>query len=269
MADDNKKLEGEFILGESKPETPLTPQGAHPNEPQHNIAPEPAAKSEPEEKPDIQTPAELQTTTANDDDSGHTHRHFSLATQKIGMHRKPHFYSSLAYYPEGMGFENQEEDEEIILIVRRDFITNLPWILTAIILAILPIIITPFIPVIAPFVQFSDTTITLYLMFFYLALLGYVIVNFTLWYFHLGIVTNKHIIDIDVHGILSRDVSRTLLKNVEDVKYTQVGVIRSIFNYGDVLIQTAGTNVNFEFDKAPEPSLIIQIIEDLLGKRKP
>jgi uncharacterized membrane protein YdbT with pleckstrin-like domain len=168
-----------------------------------------------------------------------------------------------------MRFENQEEDEEIILLVRRDFITNLPWILATFILALIPILITPFIPVIAPFVQFSNTTITLYLMFFYLALIGYIIVNFTVWYFHLGIVTNKHIIDINVHGILSRDVSRTLLKNIEDVKYTQVGVIRSIFNYGDVTIQTAGTETNFEFDKAPEPSLIIQIIEDLIGRRHP
>lgn len=252
--DDNKKLEGEFILGESKPvAAPVQPSP----EPEKQLETTPAAAAESQ-------PQAVPTTLS----TNHSHHHFDLASQKIGLHKKPRFYSSLSYYPVGVGFENQESDEEIILLVRRDFITNLPWILTAIILAILPIIITPFIPVIAPFVQFSNTTITLYLMFFYLALIGYVIVNFTLWYFHVGIVTNKHIIDIDVHGILSRDVSRTLLSNVEDVKYTQVGVIRSIFNYGDVFIQTAGTNVNFEFDKAPEPSLIIQIIEDLLGKHK-
>lgn len=256
--DDNKKLEGEFILGETKPEAAPAQPAPEP-EKQPEVA---AATAAPETT--LQTAPTAQATPTTE----HAHHHFGLASQKIGLHKKPHFYSSLAYYPEGMGFENQEEDEEIILIVRRDFITNLPWILTAIFFGILPIVITPFIPVIAPFVQFSDITITLYLMFYYLALIGYVIVNFTLWYFHLGIVTNKHIIDIDVHGILSRDVSRTLLKNIEDVKYTQVGVIRSIFNYGDVSIQTAGTNVNFEFDKAPEPSLIIQIIEDLLGKGK-
>jgi len=44
-----------------------------------------------------------------------------------------------------------------------------------------------------------------------------------------------------------------------------VGSVRSVFNYGDVLIQTAGTLANFEFDRAPEPARIVRVIADMIG----
>lgn len=240
-------IKGEFVLSpDDTPEKQDTPpENGKSETPTHHV---------PETNKPLPISQELQTVS-------------ETIKQKLRFHKKPHFYSSLAFYPEGVTFENQEEDESIILLVRRDFITNLPWILSAIFLSILPFVIVPFMSILFPF-EISDTTRILFLAFYYLAIFGFVIVEFSLWYYHVGIVTNKHIIDVDVHGILIRDVARTKLHQVEDVKYSQIGVVRSIFNYGDVHIQTAGTNVNFEFDKAPEPSIIIQILQDLIGGHK-
>lgn len=188
----------------------------------------------------------------------HTHSH---------QHTSPaHFFSSFVSHPKGVAFQDQEENEDIILIIRRHFITNVPWIFTAILLSILPIF-SPFLFQFFPFMTPSTQTQILLISFFYLIIFGFVLLNFTLWYFHIGIITNIRIRDIDIHGILYKDISETKNTQIEDVSYSQIGFIRSLFNYGDVAVQTAGSHPNIEFDKAPRPSEIARIIGDLIGNK--
>ncbi|HVZ67519.1 MAG TPA: hypothetical protein VG917_04605 [Patescibacteria group bacterium] len=176
-----------------------------------------------------------------------------------------HFLSSLAKYPADVTFENQEEDEEIILLVRRDLITNVPWLLAAIILIFIPPLISLFSDLFAPFFTVSPETQLVAVLFYYLIVIGFIIVQYTLWYFNVGLVTNKRIVDLNLSGILFKQVAETRLNLIEDVSYSQIGTIRSVFDYGDVFMQTAGTNENFEFDRAPEPALVTRIIADLIG----
>lgn len=175
------------------------------------------------------------------------------------------FYSSLGLNPDNVVFENQEEDESIILLVRKDLITNVPWILAAIILILIPPLISLFSALFSPFFQISPATQFVAVIFYYLVIIGFIVVEFTIWYFNVGLVTNKRIIDLDISGILFKHVSETKLNLVEDVSYSQVGAVRSIFNYGDVLIQTAAEYKNFEFDRAPEPAKIVAIIGEMIG----
>ncbi len=175
-----------------------------------------------------------------------------------------HFFSSFGYYPKNIRFQNQEKEEEIILLIRRRFIVNLPWIAISLLLAIIgPFIVflsiasLPINPI-TPVQNFSI------IAFYYLLILGFVIMKFTLWYFHVGLVTNKRIKDIDIHGVLFKDVAEARIDQIQDVSFTQIGFIPSLFNYGDIFVQTAGANPNIEFDRAPEPTRIAQIINDLL-----
>ena len=45
------------------------------------------------------------------------------------------------------------------------------------------------------------------------------------------------------------------------------GVIRHIFDYGDVLIQTAGTAPNFDFLAVPKPAFVADKIGDLAREK--
>lgn len=180
---------------------------------------------------------------------------------------KPHFYSSLSIKPEGIAFENQEAGEDIILLVRRDLITNFPWILAAFVFIFIPPIIFLLSDLFTPFFQLSPAIQLVMILFYYIIVFGFIIVEFTLWYFNVGLVTNKRIIDVDVSGVLYKHISETKLNLIEDVSYIQIGSIRSIFNYGDVHMQTAGTLNNFEFDRAPEPARIVRIIADMIGEK--
>lgn len=181
-------------------------------------------------------------------------------------HHSTHFYSSLATFPDGVVLQNQDEDEEIVLLVRRHFVTNFPWITISILLSIIPVIITPFLPQLVPFIQIIGLTRNLFIGFYYLLLLGYILINFSLWYFHVSLITTKRIVDVDVTGILFRNVAETKLDLIQDVSYTQNGVLRSVFNYGDIFIQTAGNLPNFEFEQAPQPAEIIRLLSDLLSE---
>lgn len=182
--------------------------------------------------------------------------------------KKPHFLSTYVEHPDGVSFEMQEANEDIIVFIRRDFITNFPWVVTAVFLALLPLVLIPFLPNLLSIISIPTSFQTFIALFYYLALFGYILLNFSLWYFHVSLVTSERIIDIDIHGIVLRDVAEVRIEQIQDVSYAQNGFLRSVFDYGDVVIQTAGTEANVEFDKAPKPARIVQIISDLLEKEK-
>ncbi len=175
-----------------------------------------------------------------------------------------HFYSSFCYFPKNVKFLNQESDEEIILLIRRRFIVNVPWIAAGILFAIIGPILFPFIISSLPINSISFFQQTLMLSLYLLIVFGFLLTKFTLWYFHVGIVTNKRIKDIDIHGVLFKDIAETRINLIQDVKYSQIGFLPSLFNFGDVFIQTAGSEPNIEFDKAPMPSKVAKIIGDML-----
>lgn len=178
-------------------------------------------------------------------------------------------FTALSEHPARVTFLYQENDETVILLVRKHFITNLPWIFVSLLLLSLPPLIIFVFPLLLPFIHVSPLTSLATIMFLYLLGFGFILVNFSLWYFNVSLVTNKRIVDVDITGILFRHVAETKLELVQDVSFAQYGVIRSFFNYGDVLVQTAAEQPNFEFDKAPDPARIVKIITDLIGKIKP
>lgn len=173
-----------------------------------------------------------------------------------------HFYSSYSQNPMGILFGEQEENEKILLLLRRHFVTNVPWITLTTILIFLPFLF-PFLIHYFPFPLPSQHTLALYLAFYYLIVFGFALINFTLWYFQAGLVTNMRVIDVDLSGILYRQVAEAKLEHIEDVSYQQAGFIRSLFNYGTVLVQTAGTQESIEYDRVPRPSRVAEIIGDL------
>ena len=76
------------------------------------------------------------------------------------------------------------------------------------------------------------------------------------------LITDKSLVQIMQKTLFSRKVSRLSMSNVEDVNEEQRGIISSIFNYGTMTVQTAGTEDNFVFTLCPNPTkLADRIIE--------
>jgi len=179
-----------------------------------------------------------------------------------------HLFSSFCKDPVGISFQSQENNEKILLFLRRDFITNTKWILIGIALAVIPLflIFSEYLfRSILPFLDFNFYL--LLLLFYYLFIAAYLYINFITWYYNVALITDQRVIDVDFSSLVYKDVATTKLSLVQDVSYAQVGVVRTFFDYGNILIQTAGSLDNFIFESSPKPEAAVHIVEELIGKR--
>lgn len=195
-----------------------------------------------------------------------------FTTEKnLPIPKKPthvHHLASFCDHPGGITFQSQESDEIILLFLRRHFITNLPWLFLSFVLIIIPPLFSLFLPLISSFFfSLPSTFLYVFIIFYYLVILTFVIIEFITWYFNSSIVTQKRIIDIDFSDLIYHDVAITKLNLIEDVNYTQSGFIRSLFNYGDVYVQTAAEKVHFDFLAVPKPTKAVDIIQNLIGRK--
>ena len=82
------------------------------------------------------------------------------------------------------------------------------------------------------------------------------------------VITNKKLVDMDFIGLAYKNISETMLYNIEDVTSNITGIVGTIFNVGDVFIQTAAEMREFEFIGADDPSKVRDLIIDLVEKTK-
>lgn len=86
------------------------------------------------------------------------------------------------------------------------------------------------------------------------------------YYFDVWVVTDKRIVNIEQKGLFARNVSELKLERIQDVTTEVHGFIPTMFNYGDVYIQTAAEKERFEFQKVPNPYAVKDTIMNLQKK---
>lgn len=189
------------------------------------------------------------------------------ATEKLGFH-PIQLFTTFRQNPEGVSFAEQEDDEDIILFLRRDFITNIPWIASTIALIFIPFLIH-FIFVSTNFSLFSlPHRLSLVLLaFYYLIVIGFVFANLISWFYNIGLVTSKRGVDIDFLNLATINVATASLPDIKDVEYTQAGFFQSLFDYGDVRLRIEATGEVFTFEKVPRPTEVAGIISKIIGRQ--
>jgi len=176
-------------------------------------------------------------------------------------------FTSFWQNPQGVYFDTQEANEHILLFLRRHFVTNIPWIFMTIIFLFLPIVVNYLVKVTnfslavfpAPFLSAS-------LIMYYLVVLTAGFLRFLGWYFNISLITARRVMDIELKDLVYKKISATKISLVQDVNYQQTGTIRTVFNYGDVLVQTAGATDNFFINAVPRPEVVVQVLEALIGR---
>lgn len=168
---------------------------------------------------------------------------------------------SYLLYPQ-IKFESYEEGEKIILLLRAHPFTQIGWIFNSIFFIISLIIVNFFLP------SFFDLNkIFIIDCFALIFIFSFVSINILNWYFNVGIITNKRVIDIDFSGIIYKEVTSARLDKIEDITVKSSGYFDSFFDYGTIYIQTAGKENYIEFTDIPFPSMVIQKINKLLSKK--
>lgn len=182
-----------------------------------------------------------------------------------GLSKKSTPFTSYAYKPLDIRFETQEADEDVILFLRQHVIVMLPSLCVFILMLFTPFVIFP---IFMRFLELPISIPTQYVVvgtiFWYLAAFGVIFSQFLHWFFNIYIVTNRRIIDIDFVNLLYKEFSEAPISRIQDLSYQTKGILGTMFNYGNVLIQTAGEVPNFIFESVPKPSGVVDVISDLL-----
>ena len=175
-----------------------------------------------------------------------------------------HPLTTFAVNPMSLRFETQEDAEKVILFLRQSFIVNVPWMLITTLLAIAPTLIFPrLFHALSVNLTFPTSFYVIGALFWYLATFGFALESFIGWFFNIYIVTNERIVDIDFLYLLYKKFSEAELSKIQDIHYTSGGILATIFNYGDVVVETAGEAPNIIFESIPFPEKVVETIREL------
>lgn len=169
-------------------------------------------------------------------------------------------WRSFVAKPTEIFFDSQHTEEKVLLLLRRHPVTQVGWILTAGLLSIVPILfgaigLLSFMP---PNFQFAAT------IGWYVLILGFVLQSFLSWFYNVYIITDERIIDVDFLNLLYKNISAAKIDNIEDITTETSGFLASVFNYGTVKIQTAGSVTEFDFEDTPQPAKVTAFLNELL-----
>jgi hypothetical protein len=142
---------------------------------------------------------------------------------------------------EEIRFPGQHENEKIILFLRRHWFIFLMRILLILISIAAPVAIYVFFNSVHS--NFRESAYyDLFLFGESLATLFIWNLFFILWidyYLDAWIVTNERVINIEQRGFFTRKISELKLTKIQDVTSEIIGVIPTLFNYGNIYVQTA------------------------------
>jgi uncharacterized membrane protein YdbT with pleckstrin-like domain len=76
------------------------------------------------------------------------------------------------------------------------------------------------------------------------------------------ILTNRYYIQVNQRGLFGRTISKLTLDEIQDVRGSKHGVLQTLLNYGEILIETAGQEINFFFRPVGRPFNLAEQIND-------
>lgn len=160
-----------------------------------------------------------------------------------------------------------EKNEHVIIEMRRHWLVFVTEIGVVIIFAIIPLLVAPYVGNIKPGTSPLMGASSMFLFFYALWLLIMWLVGVTFWtnyYLDVWVITSKKIIDIDQGGLFRRKESFLYLDKIQDVTIRTSGLLPTLLNYGNIVVQTAGVSGEFLITGIPNPKFLYQKINEAI-----
>jgi uncharacterized membrane protein YdbT with pleckstrin-like domain len=160
-------------------------------------------------------------------------------------------------------FDGQEKDEKVLMVVRKHPFIVIMRLLSVVLLCLIPLILggffTPY------FIQSNLIGLFLFVSsLWYLAMWQLAFYMLTMFTLDIWIVTNKRIIDSTQQGFFNRTVSELYLSKVQDMSVHTDGLIETLLRFGNIEVQTAGTENKFKFSAIPHPEKVKDTIMEAM-----
>lgn len=163
---------------------------------------------------------------------------------------------------------NFDKDEKIIYEVRKHWLVFFTEIFMLVLFALLPILILSFLDQSKLSAFFVNEHFLSFVIFAYSAwLLVLWVAGFIFWtdyFLDVWIITNKKVLDVEQHGFFRREVSILHLDKIQDITFEVDGFIQTLMNYGDVLVQTAGSRGEYRIQGVPNPGNVQSKLNEAL-----
>jgi len=149
-------------------------------------------------------------------------------------------------------------DGEEILKKYRHHPTPFVWIMVKTLLGVAPFYLFLFFAV--PYMSIAMSVILHIAFFAFLALI--VIYKILVYWLDVLIVTNQRVINIDYKFLTTSQSSQTFIQDIQDICTHEHGILSylRIFDFGEIRIETAASDVTLVFKDAPDPEGIRQFI---------
>ncbi len=160
-------------------------------------------------------------------------------------------------------FPGQYEGEQILIFVRRHWMAIIGWIFLALVMLSIPAIVILALLAINGPGFFVGSRLMYTALIICAALLVTNAVFLTAWiehYLDVAIITPERLIHVTQIGLFSRHVAELSLLRVQDVSARTNGYIQTLFQYGEVMVESAGDAPNFIITFAPKPHIIANTI---------
>lgn len=173
--------------------------------------------------------------------------------------------------PENIRFSDQEVDEKIELFLRQHWVVNVPWIFTSFLGLIFPAVLFKLNDTFSllDLTKIPGEIISSSVILWYLFVFLYVIEKFLDWYFDIYIVTNHHLVDVDYENLQSVYKTEARLDDIQSTRSHIPGILGPLFNYGDVIAETAANKQDIDFLSIPKPDFVRERIQDLQDALEP
>lgn len=168
-------------------------------------------------------------------------------------------------------FIHRKSYENQLYILRRHGITFFPTLLLFTALVLVPIGV--YFLILNVFPTFtagaaSYPILVLLASVYYLSILLFFYSYFVEFYLDVTIVTNDRMVDIEQISLFGRAISEVDLYKIQDAASEIKGFLPSIFNYGKVTVQTAGTIPKFILNDIHRPHDVRQMLLDFASTDK-
>ncbi|NTU69329.1 PH domain-containing protein [bacterium] len=156
-----------------------------------------------------------------------------------------------------------DEGEEIRYIVHHHKIT---FVKTAFKILLLPILMTVFTILFGfSFLEsiLNSSIFSLLTLIVFIIWGTYSIYYWYIWYFDVLVLTNKKAIMVDQKSIFEKKLKTASLSRIQDITTDFKGIAENMFNYGTLLVQTAGEETGLKLIDIPHPQEIGRLILNL------
>lgn len=174
--------------------------------------------------------------------------------------------TSFSVFPKKVSFYGKDSDEDIILIVRSHWIAFVPHLLFIVLLCLIPLVFL----YIGPYVPFLGTKMLFLgmLIVSLIAAFNILVTTILKWYYTVNILTDQRIVVVRMENAFYHSYAEAQLEKIEDVTHTNIGILGTLFDVGNVQIDTAGHGVDFYLKTLPRPRELQDVINDLLEMKQ-